>query len=282
MIFAMLIWGASWPSGKIVGQYSNPTIIMVWRFVFAALTIAIFMFFLNIKLQRPKSSLIYIIIAAFCLISYNYNYLKGTQIGMASLGGVIVPTLSPIITYLIAAKIFNKTIHKKDFLAICLGILGGLVLIRIWEINIVDLISSGNIYFILAAIVWSIITICTQKSNKDLHFLNFSLWLYMLAFLFSFFLAPWSSLMEVLQHDLTFWLHFFIISVGAIGFGTTIFFLATMRIGSEKSSSFMYLVPTSAIGLSIILLGERLASSTILGGMLTICAVYLINHRSSN
>ena len=31
MIFAMLIWGASWPSGKIVGEYSNPNIIMVWR-----------------------------------------------------------------------------------------------------------------------------------------------------------------------------------------------------------------------------------------------------------
>ena len=235
--------------------------------------------FLKIKLQLPKSSFIYIIIAAFCLIAYNYNYLKGTQIGLASLGGVIVPTLSPIITYILVAKIFNKNIHKKDFLGICLGILGGLILIRIWEINFVDLISSGNIYFILAAFAWSIVTICTQKSNEDLHFLNFSLWLYMLAFLLSFIFAPWNQLIQVLDHDLTFWIHFLIISVGAIGFGTTIFFLATMSIGSEKSSSFMYLVPTSAIGLSIILLDESLASSTILGGALTISSVYLINQR---
>ena len=164
-------------------------------------------------------------------------------------------------------------------LGICLGILGGFILIRIWEINFVDLISSGNIYFILAAFAWSIVTICTQKSNEDLHFLNFSLWLYMLAFLISFIFAPWNQLIQVLDHDLTFWIHFLIISVGAIGFGTTIFFLATMRIGSEKSSSFMYLVPTSAIGLSIILLNESLSSSTILGGALTISAVYLINQR---
>ena len=39
MVFAMLIWGVSWPSGKIVGQYTSPHIIMVWRFIFAALTI---------------------------------------------------------------------------------------------------------------------------------------------------------------------------------------------------------------------------------------------------
>jgi drug/metabolite transporter (DMT)-like permease len=277
MVFAMLIWGASWPSGKIVGEYGNPNIIMVWRFIFATISIAILMSFLKIKLQRPESSLKYIIIAAFCLIAYNYNYLKGTQIGIASLGGVIVPTLSPIITYLIAANIFNKKIYKKDFLGICLGVLGGLILIRIWEINILDLISSGNIYFILAALSWSIITICTQKSKEDLHFLNFSLWLYMLSFLFSFIFAPWKELIKVMDHDITFWVHFLIISVGAIGFGTTIFFLATMRIGSEKSSSFMYIVPTSAIGLSIVLLGETLAFSTILGGALTISAVYLIN-----
>ena len=99
----------------------------------------------------------------------------------------------------------------------------------------------------------------------------------MLSFLFSFIFAPWKELIKVMDHDITFWVHFLIISVGAIGFGTTIFFLATMRIGSEKSSSFMYIVPTSAIGLSIVLLGETLAFSTILGGALTISAVYLIN-----
>lgn len=60
-------------------------------------------------------------------------------------------------------------------------------------------------------------------------------------------------------------------------FGTTIFFITTMRLGSKKSTSFMYLVPTSAIGLSVILLNENLAWSTILGGALAVSAVYLIN-----
>jgi drug/metabolite transporter (DMT)-like permease len=42
----------------------------------------------------------------------------------------------------------------------------------------------------------------------------------------------------------------------------------------------MYLVPTSAIGLSIILLDENLAWSTIIGGSLAISAVYLINREN--
>ena len=86
MVFAMLIWGASWPSGKIVGQYSSPNVIMVWRFILASSTIALFMLLFKINFKILKSSLTNIIFASICLIAYNYNYLKGTQIGMASLG----------------------------------------------------------------------------------------------------------------------------------------------------------------------------------------------------
>lgn len=277
MVFAMLIWGASWPSGKIVGQYSSPNVIMVWRFILASSTIALFMLLFKINFKILKSSLTNIIFASICLIAYNYNYLKGTQIGMASLGGVIVPTLSPIITYLITIKVFNQIINKKDLFGISMGILGGIILIRIWEINVLELISSGNIYFILAAISWSIVTVFSQKSSKDIHPLNFSFWLYVLAFFFSLIFAPFDLLFNVLDNDITFWVHLLIISVGAIGFGTTIFFITTMRLGSKKSTSFMYLVPTSAIGLSVILLNENLAWSTILGGTLAVSAVYLIN-----
>ena len=279
MIFAMLIWGVSWPSGKIVGQYTSPHIIMVWRFIFAALTIATIMMFLKIKLKLPKTTLIYVLISAVSLIGYNYNYLKGTQIGMASLGGVIVPTLSPLVTYLIVLRLFKKKIVKKDFFGIITGISGGLILLRIWEINFNDLIISGNIYFILAAISWSVVTVCTQKSSADLHVLNFSFWVYSLAFLFSFIFAPWELLLNVFSFNWIFWINFFIISIGAIGFGTTIFFLVTMRLGSEKSTSFMYLVPTSAVSFSFLILGESLALSTIVGGSLSISAVYLINRK---
>jgi drug/metabolite transporter (DMT)-like permease len=160
-----------------------------------------------------------------------------------------------------------------------MGILGGMTLIRIWEINVLELISSGNIYFILGAISWSIVTVCSQKSSKDTHPLNFSFWLYMLAFFFSLIFAPFDLLIKVLNNDIRFWIHLLIISVGAIGFGTTVFFITTMRLGSKKSTSFMYLVPTSAIGLSVILLNENLLWSTIIGGALAISAVYLINRQ---
>ena len=54
MVAAMVIWGISWPSAKIIGRYADPELIMVWRFIFAAGTMASIMFFMGIKSEFPK------------------------------------------------------------------------------------------------------------------------------------------------------------------------------------------------------------------------------------
>ena len=75
MVFAMLIWGASWPSGKIVGQYSSPNVIMVWRFILASSTIALFMllFKINFKILKTLSNLMVLIVFIEEIDSENIN-----------------------------------------------------------------------------------------------------------------------------------------------------------------------------------------------------------------
>ena len=67
------------------------------------------------------------------------------------------------------------------------------------------------------------------------------------------------------------------ISVASLGIGTTVFFQTTMKLGSEKASAFMYIVPVAAMVFSVILLEEPLPWSTIMGAVMAITAVYLVN-----
>ena len=124
LLIAMFIWGISWPSAKIVGRYADAELLMFWRFVIGAMTMLPIMYLLNIKADLPKKSLRYVFIASICLVGYNYNYLKGTQIGMAGLGVVIVPTLSPLVTFILAIATLNQNIKKKDIIGILFGICG--------------------------------------------------------------------------------------------------------------------------------------------------------------
>ena len=137
-------------------------------------------------------------------------------------------------------------IKKKDIIGILFGIGGGLILLEVWKFNFQELTKSGNLFFIIAAVIWAGATICTQKAKSELNAVNFSLWLYLVAILVVLPITPLHSIMDVFKFDWIFWMNFIVISALSLGFGTTIFFLATMKIGSHKTSSFMYVVPISA------------------------------------
>lgn len=279
MVVAMLIWGISWPNAKIAGQYAGPDILIFWRFALACIATLPIMVFMGKKLAFPSSAVKYVITAAICLTAYNFGYFKGTRIGMASLGGIIVPTLSPLVTYLLVVLIFDQSIRRKEILGFMIGILGGLVLLRIWEVDLQDLFDSGNIYFIFAAVIWAGVTIMTQKSREETDVINFSFWLYLFSAILAFSFAPKDKLLSVFTFDWIFWVNFLMISVASLAMGTAVFFQVTMKLGSEKASAFMYIVPVTAMTFSVILLGEPLPWSTIIGGGMAIAAVYMVNRK---
>jgi len=60
---------------------------------------------------------------------------------------------------------------------------------------------------------------------------------------------------------------------------TTIFFIASGKLGSQKTSSFMFLVPLFSLLSAWIILDEVMQMHVIVGGTLSLFAVYLINKR---
>ena len=86
-----------------------------------------------------------------------------------------------------------------------------------------------------------------------------------------------NDVLIVFDFDLIFWLNLIILSIGAQVFGTTVYFIATTKLGPSKASSFIFIVPITAPIFSMIFIGEKLEISTIIGGIMTMTAVYLIN-----
>lgn len=277
MIAGMISWGLSWPAAKVVGRYGDPSDLIVWRFALALLTMIIIMKTLKVRLQFPQKSLKFVVAASTLIVLYNFNYLKGSQIGLSSLGGVIVPTLSPLFTYTLSMVFLKKQTHLKEIGGLLIGLVGGILLIRAWEVNLENIVSSGNLYFLMGALLWSGATIFAQKTNDELHPLNFSFWVYSIALLIALPIFPLNSIDAVFKYDLLFWCNFILISVVALGLGTTAYFITTMRLGSHKASSFMFIVPFSAVLSASIFLGESIQTSTIFGGLFSTAAVYLIN-----
>jgi len=279
LALAMVTWGVSWSSGKVVSVYTTPEIIMFWRFLITSLFMipAVIFFDRNFKVNRRAA--LYILAGAILLTFYNYLFFRGLFYGLAGRGGVMVTTLNPLITFFIATFIFTHRFNRHEIAGLLLGLLGGLIMLRLNTFSFTDLVDSGNLYFVSAAVVWAFMTILSQKSGKDLSAIKFTFYIHMLSTLMNFILIfrePWR---DVVDYGSMFWFNIFYMAVIATSFGTTIYFMASSKLGSKKSSSFIFIVPSSALMAAVLFLNEKPHWTLVSGGVISLGAVYLINYQ---
>ena len=74
-----------------------------------------------------------------------------------------------------------------------------------------------------------------------------------------------------------FYFKFFIVSIGAMGFGTSVYMYATKILGPVKSSAFIFSVPFIAITTSHFFLDEVITLNIVAGGLLSLLCVYIAN-----
>jgi len=277
MVLAMATWGLSWTNAKILGQYGDAPLMMVWRFIFATISFAPIVWWTGFGFKINLAALKFIVANSIFMTTYNYFYFKGTQVGLAGTGGVLVTTLNPILTALLTGMFFSGVLLKKDITGLILGLLGGTLIIRIWEMDLDLLFQTGNIHFIFASFSWVLVTIITSKSKQVIQFIPYSFWCFALSGLMSFPFALNEPLLDIFQFDWVFWLNMFLLAVGAMAFGTSTYFLASVELGAKKASAYIFTVPITAMAFAMIFLNEPLVLTTLIGGVLGIVAVYLIN-----
>ena len=279
-MIAMVTWGLSWTNAKIVGMYGDAPLMTFWRFVFATLSFAPIVYFTKSSFSINGKSLRFIALNALFMTSYNYFYFRGTQVGLAGAGGVLVTTLNPINTAILAAILFNIPLYRKDIAGMIIGFIGGGMIMNIWNMDMDLFLQSGNTHFLLASLSWAAVTLITSRSKDVMPFIPYSFWCFGIASLLSLLLAFDQPLLSIFQFDWVFWLNMMLLAVGAMAFGTTIYFLASRQLGPQKASSFIFTVPVTAMLFAMIFLNEELTITIAIGSILAMFAVYLINKKS--
>lgn len=277
LILAMGLWGLSWTNGKILGEYAAPATLMFWRFILAAVAMIPVMVMNGTSWKVERSTWLYLGSSALFLTLYNLFYFSGTHMGSAGAGGVLVTTLNPILTVLFVSVYHRKFPNPLMFLGIVMGLVGGSFLLNLWGGTNQELLSGGNVFFLLCALTWVFLTLLSSKTQQSIHTYSYSFWVYALSAGYSLTLVDSSSLMNVFSYDKTFWLNLLAVSWGALAFATTIYFYAAGKLGSERAAAFIFTVPVSAMLFSMWLLDEPLTLHLSIGAVLSISAVYLID-----
>lgn len=213
-------------------------------------------------------------------MAYNYSYFLGATFGMASLGGAMVNTMAPILTFILLVLLGVRMMSVYEGLALCLGIAGVLIMLHIWQFEIEKIINSHNLYFFASALIWSIFSIISTKvENTSALLLSF--YMYGATIVIDGVLFVDFSAIVWEQLNITAWGNLIALSLFSTVFANTIYFLGIKRLGVAKVSIFGFLIPFASIFLGAIFLEESIDIFVIIGTILTLFAIRILNHTTS-
>ncbi|HED6608487.1 TPA: DMT family transporter [Campylobacter coli] len=282
LVIAMFLWGSSWPTSKILANYTDTSIITFWRFFFVVLGSFFVLSFLKIPLRLEKNALKWVLIAGVLNGLYVFVFFIAIKHGLAGKGGVLVTTMIPIFSYLIfvIAIFFQKDkksthkITKSEILGLFLGLISGLCLLNLGSME--ELLSKFNALFLSCAFIWALMAVFTHKA-KGTHPLAINFYINLMSLLmFSWVLFDLKSY-EIFQFDFKFWINLFVVAFLSTVVGTSIYYYGIHILGSVKANSFVLITPASALICSFFILDEVPTILTLIGCVLAIFAIYFIN-----
>ena len=275
----MFLWGGGWSALKILTQDLEMEVIVFWRFFIMSFSFLPILYLVKEPLRLNKQKIKFIASSSVLNIAFMVSSFFGIKYGLAGSGGVIITTLSPIVTFLFMAVFFKSKINNLQLIGLFIGIVGGFIMLELNNISL--FLNSSNIYFLLCAIIWAGVTILSQHSHQHINPIHYSFFISIVAtittFIYAFSLD--FNLLGVFAQDTTFWIAMIYLAVLGQSVATTIFFIASGKLGSQKTSSFMFLVPIFALLIASILLQEPIQTHILLGGTFSLVAVYFINKK---
>lgn len=277
LVIAMIIWGGSWAFAKEIAPFTSPPVMIFWRNLLTFFALIPALFILKEKPQLDYKSLIQGSIGALIMTAYNYLFFLGLQTGLAGAGGVLVTTLNPIFNFLLVSIIYGREVSIREIFGLSLGFLAGLILLHVWNLSADEILRGGNFIFLIASLVWAFLSIQTQRSAKYLSPISYSFLVYGFSTIFTFLWVLPMNWLAPLDLGWHYWANMFYLAVISTAFATTVYFIASSHLGSDKASGFIFIVPGSAVLGSYLILGEIPTWYTLLGGSLALLAARILH-----
>lgn len=280
MLLAMLLWGGGWSALKILTESVGVEVVTLWRFIIMFVSFLPILFFFKQPLRLPKKSFKYILTSSVLNILFMLFAYLGVKYSTAGSGGVIITILSPLFTFLLSVLILKHLHSRIQYFGLMVGLIGGIIMLNLQDLALGSLFYEGQFYFILAALVWAAITLVAQRSHLHINPIHYSFFISAISMCLLLLLTLPYDISIVFDQDSRFWTALLYLGVLGQSVATTIFFVASGRLGSANASSFMFLVPLFALLVSYLVLGEELKMHIIVGGSISLMAVYFINKKS--
>lgn len=277
MVLMALFWAGGFVSGKLSVAAAPPEVVAFLRFLVAGVVLLVLTAGKWRELAFTRRDLPLVLgLGASGVAAYNLLFFGGLQISPASDAAMIIPTLNPLITLILAAPLLGERLTPRKLGGASLSILGQVLifftLIRVATQDPARL--AGDLYYVASAVCWSTYTILGRIAARRftpmaattlasvigaLMLLPFALWKF-----------PGST-----GYTLPFWGHILYMGLGATVAGFCLWAWGLERLGASRAAIFLNLVPVFTLILAAFFLGDRPSLVQVGGMVLVMGGVYL-------
>lgn len=273
-----VVFGGTWPAGKIATHYVEPATVATARFATACLLLCLLA---SLRGQAPRLPArrdlpLVFAMGLTAVALYNFCFLYGLRLAPASDGSIVVPGLIPVLTILLAWRVYGERPGRSIALGFVLA-LAGLVLV-VDPVGGVDAHRlAGDLILLGAAVCWASYVLVARRATSRFDSITANIYLSgsgaLMLLPFSFLGGGWERLGNA---PASAWAAIAYLAVGGTVIGFVLFSEGVRVVGIRPTSAFTLLVPVFGVMGAVLVLGEPLRALLVAGGALVIAGLWLV------
>lgn len=280
LLTACFLWAVSFVATKVALEEAPPLVVVALRLAISA---ACFMIWIAAKPAATRLSgrqwrgLVWL-----SLLGTGLHYgtqTVGLQYTTASNASLYAVT-GPITIVLLSAIILRERITALKTIGIAVAIVGVLVVMGVGGGVELDLRGHvmGDLLVMLSIVMWGLFTVFGKKLTDEIGALLVTA---MVTLIGAIYMAPvglwqsWSTGFEIAGLSFAAWVSVAFLGVGCSFLATLLYFVALGRSQSQQVGAYLYTIPPMTAVCAVVLIGETVTVSLVVGSILVILGVAL-------
>lgn len=285
LIGMAVLWGASWPWGRVVAQSMPPLSASAVRFFLAFVSLLIWLYWANgfiyIKKLLPRQWFGLFLTALLGIFAYSIFFLLGLKYVPAGKGGIIVAT-NPVFTTIFAIFLFKEKWNRWVILGMLIAVSGSLTAMtkgQAWLLF--QALGIGEWLLIGALVCWVAYTLLARKVLSGIDSLSATtisagfgclmLWMAALS------VESTNDWLHLLQAPALSWFALLGLAFGSTVLAYVWYFDGVKYLGAGNASAYIILVPICGVLFSACWLGESIEVSLLTGGTMAVSGLAMMH-----
>jgi len=275
------IWGGTFVAGKIVVATLTPLMGSFARYVIACFALLIAAFVLEGGLPKltARQWAATFVLGLVGVFAYNLFFMGALTRLPASRAALII-ALNPAVTIAISAVVLGERLNARRWAGVALALFGVAIVVSRGDFGSFASggVGVGELFMFAAVISWALYTIIGRMVLGGLSPLaatNYAaLWGTLLLGAVA---APHFDTLDVARFDWRMITSLLYLGVLGTALAFVWYYMSVKKVGASSASIFNNLVPVFGVAISVLLLGEALLPSMLIGGAVAIAGVMMVS-----